>query len=158
MTRRNLGGGAVLAWLSLLLMAGCGTSGGPGSEVDGHMAAVAGTYAVDLDRSIAAIPPSGITPSAAAERDTRLRTAFAPDAYSLELQPEGTFRMTIRRDPTTHVFTGTSSATEDTVELTVTAVDGEALPSSGRVLDVLARDGDDLVLTDGGRTIYLTPR
>ena len=73
MMRVSYSAWAVVACLSIaVLVTACGSSGGgPNDNLGSDLAAVAGVYVVDLDRSIAAIPESEITPSAAAERDSK---------------------------------------------------------------------------------------
>lgn len=146
-----------LAWCAVTVaLVGCGSSGGSGVAQDPQLAAVAGTYVIDIERSIAAMPTSAITPSAASERDARLRTVFAADAFSLEIRTGGSFELTIHRGGATHTVSGTCTARETTVALTVTTFDGTALVEGERTTDAVARDGDSLVLSEGGRSIYLT--
>ena len=142
--------------IALTCFAGCGSSGGGGGVTPDELAAVAGVYATDLDRTIEATPPSSITPSARAERDARLREVFAADAYSLEIESNGAWRLQLRRGMTTHTLTGTAVATASTVELSVMTLDGAVVPAGQTSADLLARDGDALVLSDAGRAIYLT--
>ena len=142
--------------IALTCFAGCGSSDGGGGVTPDELAAVAGVYAIDLDRTIDAIPASSITPSARAERDARLREAFAASAYSLQIEGNGAWRLEVRRGSTTHTLAGTAVATAFTVELSVMTLDGAVVPAGQTSVDVLARDGDAVVLSEDGRTIYLS--
>ena len=142
--------------IALTCFAGCGSSDGGGGVTPDELAAVAGVYAIDLDRTIDAIPASSITPSARAERDARLREVFAASAYALEIEGNGAWRLEVRRGSTTHTLAGTAVATATTVELSVMTLDGSVIPGTHTSVDTLARDGDALVLSDGGRMSYLS--
>jgi hypothetical protein len=144
---------AVLA-LALLGVAlvGCG-QGGP----SGTGPSVVGAYVIDVDRT----PPVAVTGGADASRPSeearreRLSAKFGSATYRLEVFADGTFRTTLAQPEGAFVFSGTWTRVPEGLRLVTTAVNGEPPAEDVSVTETAGVEENALVLTDGGRTLYL---
>jgi hypothetical protein len=141
--------------LALLLLASVAAGCGPGdSYAEGT---VVGTYVLDVDRTPAVAATGGDDASRQADeaRRARLRAKFGPDAYRIEVLADGTFRTTVAQPDAPFTFSGTWTRTGDGLRLVTTEVDGSAPPADAATVETAAVEPGALVLTEGGRTVYL---
>jgi hypothetical protein len=105
-----------------------------------------GTYRLDLARTLDAEGVSKASPETRAAIEERM----GPDAYLLEIREDGTFQMTIRLAAEPTVARG-----EEGLVVTTHEMDGEPAPSDGSESSLLGQEPGYLVVTEGGRRIYL---
>jgi hypothetical protein len=141
-----------LALLAGVGLAGCGQGGPSGTEPS-----VVGAYVIDVNRTPSVPVAGGPDASRQTEeaRRTRLSTKYGADTYRLEVFADGTFRTTLAQPDGAFVFSGTWTRVPEGLRLVTTAVNGEPPAPDAQVAETAGVEEGALVLTDGGRTLYL---
>jgi hypothetical protein len=143
---------------ALVLVAGIGLSGcGQGGSSGGTGSSVVGVYVLDVDRTPPVAAPGGTDASRRADeaRKARLAAKYGADAYRLEVMADGTFRTTLAQREGAFTFSGTWLRVAEGLRLETTAVNGEAPEKDVQTVETAGVEDGALVLTEGGRTIYL---
>ena len=145
----------VVAGLALGSLAGCGGGSTPSPW--------AGTYSVDLDKTLAANPGAVLLGGAGKPAETEvlaaLQARFAPEAYRLELMADGGFLLVVGEGEPTATLQG-RWADEGTSLRLVTALAGGEAPGEGTgTTETVAIESPHLVLAQpDGSKVYLKRR
>jgi hypothetical protein len=139
---------AVLSAAALL-----GACGGQSNAGQGPLASWSGLWTVDVDRTFSS--PSGGHALRSGAGRAHLEERFSPDAYRLELSPDGTFLTTLTWDGRTTSWGGEWRMTDAGPELTTTQVDGAPAPEGEERVSQLTTEGTGLVKVEGDWQIHL---
>jgi hypothetical protein len=135
--------------LALLLLCACG-----GESPGDHP--LAGTYVVDVQKSLAAAP---LTLGKASEGAVaHVQGQLTASDYVLVLSGDWTFRLTVGSGEDAFTIEGRWGPTANGVTMETQRAQGEpVLPADGGGVPTIAtREGDWLVLSSDGRTVYLS--
>jgi hypothetical protein len=110
-----------------------------------------GEYWLDVDRTAQATRAA-----AGSTLDPRILGDLAPETYRLRLVEDGSFTFDIGEGSDLPVaITGTWEPTEEGVAITMVTLNEEETNPDERVAETLRRDGEHLVIVQGGLHLHL---